>query len=317
MQSATNLAAILKSAGDSLRLDILAVLKEASFGVQELASIFEMSQPAMSHHLKLLLKSRLVETRRDANSIFYKRSLLQKEADDFFIKKAIFDSLDGLTLSCELAGKVQKVFEMRAQSSKEYFQKNADEFYERQRKITSTNEYLEQLLDVMANEAIDAGAKVLEVGPGDGELLKELLSKSYDVVALDSSENMLAKTKAQLTSSQRRQVEFIETELSQLNKASQFDLVCMNMVLHHMASPEQAFDCVARALKSEGVLLLADLCPHNQEWAQQLCGDVWMGFSPEELSGMAESAGFSKGLSSFVGLKNGFQIQLRTFLKHK
>ena len=85
------------------------------------------------------------------------------------------------------------------------------------------------------------------------ELLKELLSKSYDVVALDSSENMLAKTKAQLTSSRRRQVEFIETELSQLNKASQFDLVCMNMVLHHMASQEQAFDCVARALKSEGV----------------------------------------------------------------
>ena len=87
----------------------------------------------------------------------------------------------------------------------------------------------------MANEAIDAGAKVLEVGPGDGELLKELLSKSYDVVALDSSENMLAKTKAQLTSSQRRQIGLIETELSQLNKA-QFDLVCMNMVLHHMAS---------------------------------------------------------------------------------
>ena len=83
MQSATNLAAILKSAGDSLRLDILAVLKEASFGVQELASIFEMSQPAMSHHLKLLLKSRLVETRRDANSIFYKRSLLQKRRMTF------------------------------------------------------------------------------------------------------------------------------------------------------------------------------------------------------------------------------------------
>ncbi len=83
MNSATNLVSILKSAGDSLRLDILAVLKEASFGVQELASIFEMSQPAMSHHLKVLLKSGLVETRREANSIFYKRSLTQRESADF------------------------------------------------------------------------------------------------------------------------------------------------------------------------------------------------------------------------------------------
>ena len=87
--------------------------------MQELASIFEMSQPAESS-FKTISKSRLVETRRDANSIFYKGLLTKKEADDFFIKKAIFDSLDGLTLSCELAGKVKKVFEMRAQSSKEY-----------------------------------------------------------------------------------------------------------------------------------------------------------------------------------------------------
>ena len=80
---------------------------------------------------------------------------------------------------------------------------------------------------------------------------------------------------------------------------------------------KQAFDDVAKALKSNGVLLMADLCPHNQEWAKELCGDVWLGFAPEELNCMAEDAGFEKGLSSFIGLKNGFQIQLRTFLKYK
>ena len=41
----------------------------------------------MSHHLKVLLKNGLVETRREANSIFYKRSLTQRESEDFIIKK--------------------------------------------------------------------------------------------------------------------------------------------------------------------------------------------------------------------------------------
>ena len=278
MNGASNLVSILKSAGDSLRLDILAVLKEASFGVQELASIFEMSQPAMSHHLKVLLKSGLVETRREANSIFYKRSLTQRESEDFIIKKAIFESLDAFEIKAELLSKIVKIFETRAESSKEYFEKNADEFFERQKKITLTSEYLEPLLDVISSEKIEAGAKVLEVGPGDGELLKELILQSYDVVALDSSHNMLAKTKSQLSEDQLSKVDFIESELSQLNKDAHFDLVCMNMVLHHMASPKQAFDDVAKALKSKGVLLMADLCPHNQEWAKELCGDVWFGF---------------------------------------
>ena len=110
MNGASNLVSILKSAGDSLRLDILAVLKEASFGVQELASIFEMSQPAMSHHLKVLLKSGLVETRREANSIFYKRSLTQRESEDFIIKKAIFESLDAFEIKAELLSKIVKIF---------------------------------------------------------------------------------------------------------------------------------------------------------------------------------------------------------------
>lgn len=317
MDGAANLVSILKSAGDSLRLDILAVLKQASFGVQELASIFEMSQPAMSHHLKILLKSGLVETRREANSIFYKRSLTQRGSSDFVIKKAIFESLDTCEIKADLLCKIVKIFETRAQSSKEYFQKNADDFFERQKKIASTSEYLEPLLDVVANESIGAGAKVLEVGPGDGELLKELIAKSYEVVAIDSSHNMLAKTKSQLSKQQYAQVEFIESELSELNKEAHFDLVCMNMVLHHMASPKQAFDFVAKTLKLKGVFFMADLCEHNQEWAKELCGDVWLGFSADELSRMAEEAGFEKGLSSFIGLKNGFQIQLRTFLKYK
>ena len=43
-----------KAVGDRLRATILAVLVEDSLSVSELCSIFDVPQPALSHHLKVL-----------------------------------------------------------------------------------------------------------------------------------------------------------------------------------------------------------------------------------------------------------------------
>ncbi len=50
------LAQVNKAAADELRLQILQVLRAESFGVLELCEIFELAQPKLSHHLKVLLK---------------------------------------------------------------------------------------------------------------------------------------------------------------------------------------------------------------------------------------------------------------------
>ena len=73
---ASDLAALCKASADSLRLQVLRVLREDSFGVSELCSIFDIRQPALSHHLKVLANAGLVATRREGNSIFYRRSEL-------------------------------------------------------------------------------------------------------------------------------------------------------------------------------------------------------------------------------------------------
>ena len=73
LQLAT-LTRLCKASGDSLRLLVLRVLRKDSFGVSELCSIFDIRQPALSHHLKVLSSAGLVAARREANSIFYRRS---------------------------------------------------------------------------------------------------------------------------------------------------------------------------------------------------------------------------------------------------
>ncbi len=73
LQLAT-LTRLCKASADSLRLLVLRVLRKDSFGVSELCSIFDIRQPALSHHLKVLSGAGLVAARREANSIFYRRS---------------------------------------------------------------------------------------------------------------------------------------------------------------------------------------------------------------------------------------------------
>ena len=74
-QDLDSLAAFLKAAGDPLRLEVLQVLGQNSFGVLELCEIMAIKQSGMSHHLKVLAQGGLVERRREGNSIFYRRRL--------------------------------------------------------------------------------------------------------------------------------------------------------------------------------------------------------------------------------------------------
>ena len=69
-----SLATLCKAAGDPLRVDILRVLRHNAYGVLELSEILDIGQSGMSHHLKILTKAGLTATRREGNSIFYRRS---------------------------------------------------------------------------------------------------------------------------------------------------------------------------------------------------------------------------------------------------
>ncbi|MAB98807.1 MAG: ArsR family transcriptional regulator, partial [Pseudomonadaceae bacterium] len=74
-EPADELAALCKAGGDPLRLNVLRALSNDSFGVLELAQIFDIGQSGMSHHLKVLAQAGLVATRREGNAIFYRRAL--------------------------------------------------------------------------------------------------------------------------------------------------------------------------------------------------------------------------------------------------
>lgn len=67
----SDLSDLFKVFGDSTRLKILFVLFEAEVCVCDLAELLSMTQSAISHQLKVLKQSKLVNSRREGKSVFY------------------------------------------------------------------------------------------------------------------------------------------------------------------------------------------------------------------------------------------------------
>ena len=109
-------------------------------------------------------------------------------------------------------------------------------------------------------------------------------------------------------------VEFIldDTRSSQLQNL-QADCVVINMVLHHTPAPGEVLRDVAACLAPGGVVLVTDLCNHDQGWARENCGDLWLGFDPQDLAQWAEDAGLTDIASVYLAQRNGFQVQVRLF----
>ena len=158
----------------------------------------------------------------------------------------------------------------------------------------------------------DAEATALEVGPGDGSFLPELARRFARVVALDNSPAMLDLARAHCEQTGLGNVELRLADALH-DDCPAADCVVLNMVLHHLAAPGEAMKQLARLVKAGGSLLITELCSHNQSWAREACGDLWLGFEQDDLARWADAAGLTPGESLYIGLKNGFQIQARHF----
>lgn len=68
---ADDAARLLKALANDKRLLILCMLVDGEHSVGELNAGLDLSQPALSQHLALLREQGLVQTRRDAQTIYY------------------------------------------------------------------------------------------------------------------------------------------------------------------------------------------------------------------------------------------------------
>lgn len=308
------LTSLCKASADTLRLLVLRVLRNESFAVSELCTIFELRQPALSHHLKVLASAGLVAARREGNTSFYRRAELGQDPNLEALQHALFDTVDKIDLPAATEQRLAALYEKREENSRNFFRDNAAKFQQQQDLIASYDQYAEVVAKVLRDAPLQQREMVLEVGPGDGSFLTELSPMFRQVVALDNAPGMLEQARNKAAAEQLHNIEFIPGDTSHERLPGlRADCVVINMVLHHTPDPGAVLQDAARALAPAGVILVTDLCKHDQDWARENCGDLWLGFEPQALGQWAEDAGLSDIASVYLAQRNGFQIQVRLF----
>ena len=308
------LANLCKASADPLRLQVLRVLMNDSFGVSELCAIFDIRQPALSHHLKVLANADLVATRREGNSIFYRRSELGQDGSLGALKAQIFSAVDQIELPVTTQGLIDALHRQREKNSRNFFTQNAHKFHQQQDLIASYNQYAETVAQVLRDAPLKNHRIAMEVGPGDGSFLDQLSPRFERVIAVDNAAEMLNQAREHASTGKLDNITFIHGDTTAVElQGLQADCIVINMVLHHTPSPAQIFGDVANCLAPDGVVLVTDLCSHDQGWARENCGDLWLGFEPQDLAKWAADAGLQDIASIYLAQRNGFQIQVRLF----
>lgn len=312
----SDLASLLKAAADPLRLEILRALARDSYGVMELATLFKLKQSSMSHHLKVLASAELVATRKEGNSIFYRRARVSDNPAVAQLQQSLFAAVEQLPFPPAQEQLIKQVKQERVTASQRFFSENADKFREQADLIASFPIYQEQLLEALFRAQLPSRQHALELGPGEGELLPYLAQHFDQVYALDNNAAMLAKSEQLVQEQQLNNVQLLLGDSqTAIQQALAADCIVVNMVLHHVPSPAEVFAELALLMKPGAKLLVTDLCSHDQAWAKDNCGDLWLGFAPEDFSQWANDASLSEGQNTYFALRNGFQIQIREFIK--
>lgn len=70
-ETATRTAELFKALADPTRLRIIGLLAQAEICVGDLHGMMGMSQPAISHHLRILRNLRLVKSRKEGRHVYY------------------------------------------------------------------------------------------------------------------------------------------------------------------------------------------------------------------------------------------------------
>jgi ArsR family transcriptional regulator len=297
-----------KAISDQTRLAVLQILGTGAYGVLELADMLDVKQSGMSHHLKILAKAGWVDSRREGNTIFYRRSL----GDALGLQQKVFREIDSHPLPELVRKQQQQIREERLNAARQFFVEHTQEFELHQERIVLFNNYGPEALQLLDSLQRPKSSRVLEVGPGKGEFLKALAERFDNVVGLDISPVMLEQANEHVGNAKNVSLMEGSTE-SLLTSNEQFDLIVYNMVLHHVPMPESEIAQCAKLLSDQGLLIITDLCHHDQEWARDQCGDQWLGFEPEELHQWAKRHGFAHNQTRFLALRNGFQVQTQVY----
>jgi ubiquinone/menaquinone biosynthesis C-methylase UbiE/DNA-binding transcriptional ArsR family regulator len=291
MLSTHHLVAILKAAGESTRLRLLALLVSGEFNVTDLTRILGQSQPRVSRHLKLLSAAGLVERYREGSWVFFR---VRDDRAGRVIRAVIADALD---IDDEtLARDRQRAEAIRAErdaAAQSYFRDNAAEWDRIRALHVPEAVVMEAMREIMGPKPVDL---LVDLGTGTGHVLEVFAPQTKSAIGIDINRQMLAYARARMDLQGLAHVQLRHGDLFNVPlPGASADAVVLHQVLHFLDSPSPAIHEAARLLKPGGRLLIVDFAPHDLEELRETFAHRRLGFSSEQMAKWLEDAGLVGG----------------------
>lgn len=274
---------IFRALADEVRLRVLHALLSAELSVAELVEVLKLPQSTVSRHLKPLRDARLVDTRRDGTSVYYR---LGPDLQDGDLGRGLQVQLKDLPSAERDQAAVRRVLEQRRKRSKDFFEMVAGRYGT----LMQPGGGWEALAGALA--AGFHGRSVADLGAGEGQLTLLLARFAASVTAVDQSPAMLKELqKRAREAGLSGHVKAVEGDFEALPLGdATVDAVFLSQALHHAAQPPKALAEAARIVKPGGSVIVLDLSRHSQEWVREQWADQWLGFGIDEITGWLTAA---------------------------
>lgn len=275
---------LFKALADTIRLRIVRAVLQAELSVAELVQVLGLPQSTVSRHLKPLREVGMLDARREGTSIFYH---VGPAGQDATLWRFIEEQVQQLPLAAEDRASVARVLARRKQQTQEFFDRIAGSYGT----LTDPGGGWPALAAALACGF--AGQDVADLGAGEGDLTLLLARFARTVTAVDASSKMLAHLRSRADAmAMDKGLRLVQCDLENLQlPADSMDAVFLSQALHHAARPEIALQEAARVLRANGLIVVLDLAPHEQEWVREEWADVWLGFALEQITHWLVQAG--------------------------
>ena len=279
----------LRAVAEPTRLRLLALAAAGSFCVMDFSEILGQSQPRLSRHLRLLHEAGLLERLREGSNVWL--TLPPPASPMGSLVRSLLDRLpDQDAVLEDDRRRAARVLAERAREATESFRRTGAEWDE-MRALELPAEQVEAAL-LSALPATPA-RRLLDIGTGTGRLLEVLGPHADEAVGIDASRAMLALARARLAGS--TPLGHCAVRLGDMYRLAfadgAFDLVVMQMVLHHAENPAAALAEAARVLAPAGTLLIVDLAAHADTDAAARLAHRWPGFAERQMRELLAAAG--------------------------
>lgn len=285
-----SLLEILKALGDGTRLRLVAVLAQAELTVQELTEALGMGQSRISRHLKILTDAGMLAVQRQGTWRYYRSLIDQEPLRSWWALLA--SGLEGVPgFSSDLV-RLQGILQRRRQASVTFFDRHARQWESLAERFLPLESWRPLVLARLPDKGV-----ILDLGVGTGALLPAICTNSRNVIGIDQSPAMLAEARQRVASEGlTARVDLRLGEMTHLPLADgSVDGVLLHLALHHADRPRAIFGELQRVLRPGGRLVILDLQRHEQEWAREELGDLWLGFVRADLTGWLQESGFAIG----------------------